>query len=127
MPEPMIKPTMSESPFKYVKVLSFSSDRPPSPPFVLVADVGAPIGAYPPVPVVELRGNMFAAKSNAEETEYDRFIRPLFAGFTSSKGSSSTSESRREEDMLGRDDISVGASSLTWLELAKDANSRESR
>lgn len=36
-------------------------------------------------------------------------------------------ERRREEDMLGREESSVGASSLSWLELASDASSRESR
>lgn len=83
------------------------------------------MGAYPPAPAVELSGNMLAAKSKADETEYDRCILP--AGLALSRGSSCSSDSLRDEDMLGRDDISDTPSSLPWLELASDASSSESR
>lgn len=127
MPEPMISPTMSDNPFRNVNVLCFSNEPPPSPPFGLAADVGAPIGAYPSPPVVELRGNRFGVKSNAEDTEYVRPCIPRPATFPVSKGSSCSSDSLREDEMLGLDEISDIASSLSWLELASDASSSESR
>jgi hypothetical protein len=67
---------------------------------------------------------MLAEKSKADDTEYDRFI--LLAGLALFKGSSRSSDSLRDDDMLGRDEISVAPSSLSWLELARDASSRES-
>jgi hypothetical protein len=45
IPEPIISPTISDNPFKYVKVLFFSNDPPPKPPLGLDLDVGAPMGA----------------------------------------------------------------------------------
>lgn len=71
MPDPIIKPTIRDRPLRYVRVLYFSKDPPPRPPLGLPAVVGAPMGAYP-APVVEERGKRFAAKSNVDETEYDR-------------------------------------------------------
>jgi hypothetical protein len=124
MPEPIISPTISDRPFKYVKVLCFSNDPPPKPPLGLALEVGAPMGAYPSAPAVELKGNILAEKSKADDTEYDRFI--LLAGLALFKGSSRSSDSLRDDDMLGRDEISVAPSSLSWLELARDASSRES-
>lgn len=113
MPEPMINPTISDNPLRYVSVLCFSSDPPPNPPFGRAAEVGAPMGAYPPPPAVELSGNKLAEKSNADDTEYDRPSRP--AGFALSKGSSCSRDSRRDDEMLGREDTSVTASSLAGL------------
>lgn len=62
MPDPMISPTISDSPLRYVSVLCFSSDPPPSPPVGRPADADAPMGAYP-APVVAERGKRLAVKS----------------------------------------------------------------
>lgn len=83
------------------------------------------MGAYPPAPAVELNGKRFAEKSNVDDTEYDLPSRE--AGLPSSRGSSSTNDSRRDDDILGRDDISEAAPSCITLELASDASSKESR
>ncbi|KUI71600.1 hypothetical protein VM1G_11757 [Cytospora mali] len=87
-------------------------------------DQGQPVK---PAPAVEERGNMLAVKSKAEDTENVRPWppgRPLAAGFPASKGSSCSSESFRDEDMLGRESVSAPSS---WSELASEASSRESR
>jgi hypothetical protein len=68
IPDPIIKPTISDRPFKYVNVLCFSNDTAPKPPAVPLADADAPRGAYPS-PAVDERGKRFDAKSNVEETE----------------------------------------------------------
>lgn len=113
MPEPMMRPMMSDRPLRYVSVLSFSSEPPPRPPPERrPADVGAPMGAYPPAPAVELSGNKLPAKSKADETEYERPSLPRAAGLPSSRGSSSsTMDSRRDDEMLGRDETSEAAPS----------------
>lgn len=111
-----------------MSVLCFSSDPPPNPPPARADEVGAPIGAYPAPSVVELSGNRFAEKSKLDETEYER--PSLDAGFPSSRGSSSsTRDSRREEEMLGLEETfpEPPAPSCDTLELARDASSSESR
>ena len=45
IPDPIINPTMSDNPFKYVNVLCFSSETPPNAVWSFDADMGAPIGA----------------------------------------------------------------------------------
>jgi hypothetical protein len=123
----MIRPTINDRPFRYVRVLYFSSDPPPSPPLALPVVVDAPIGAYP-ASAVEERGKRLAEKSNADETEYERpwrLDRALAAGFAESRGSSCSRDALREEDMLGRESVSAVFS--PGLELASDASSRESR
>lgn len=67
IPEPIINPTINDNPFKYVNVLCFSKEPTDCPDAV-----GAPIGAYPPVPVVDESGKRLAAKSKVDETEYVR-------------------------------------------------------
>ncbi|KAL8284909.1 hypothetical protein RB597_002133 [Gaeumannomyces tritici] len=88
--------------------------------------------AVEPEPVVEESGKRFAARSKPDETEKERswrFVRPYdeaaAAGLCESRGSSRSSEALRDEDMLGRESVSSAVSS--WLELASDASSRESR
>jgi hypothetical protein len=127
IPDPMIKPTISDNPFRYVNVLCFSSDPPPSPPPGCAAAVGAPMGAYAAT-VVDDKGKRFAAKSKPDETENDRpwkFGRPPAAGLSLSNGSSRSSEAFREDDILGLE--SVSPVDVPGLELARDASSRESR
>lgn len=82
------------------------------------------MGAYP-LPLVEDRGKRFCVKSNAEDTEYDRLPRSRLVGFRSSRGSSSSRDSLREEDMPDREE-EVDVRGPGELE-ARLANSRESR
>ena len=74
MPEPMIKPTTSESPFKKVKLLFLSKLcwAPDSKPWGVP---GVPSGAYPPAPEA-LRGKSALLKSKALETEKLRLSMP---------------------------------------------------
>ncbi len=124
MPEPMIKPTISDRPLRYVKVLCFSNDPPPRAPVGLLAEAEAPIGAYP-APVVDDSGKRFEVKSKLDVMEKELFARPLGAGLELSNGSSCSRESFRDEDMLGRESVSFVLA--PGLELARDASSSESR
>jgi hypothetical protein len=130
MPDPIINPTMSDKPFRYVSVLCFSSEPAPNPPLARVADVGAPSGAYPGA-AVEESGKRLCANSKVEDTEEK--VRAWFsgrpprneAGLALSSGSSRSREARRDDEMLGRESVSVVAS--PGLELAREASSSESR
>jgi hypothetical protein len=124
IPDPMISPTINDNPFRYVSVLCFSSDAPPSPPFGRVPEVGAPRGAYP-APVVDESGKRFDANSKVEVMEKDLSGRVRTAGLELSSGSSRSREARREDEMLGLESVSVVAP--PGLELASEANSSESR
>lgn len=119
-----MSPTMSDSPFKYVNVLCFSSDPPPKPPPGWPADADAPMGAYP-APVVDDKGKRFDVKSNPDPTEKERAGRTAAAGFELSNGSSCSRESFRDEEMLGRESVSLV--SAPGSELAREASSSESR
>lgn len=131
----MISPTISDSPFRYVSVLCFSSEPPPpAPPAALpAADDGAPSGAYPPAatPVVLDRGKRFEANSKVEDTEKERAWlsgreRVAAAGLAPSRGSSRSREARRDEERLGRESVS-SVVAAPGLELASEASSSESR
>ena len=76
---------------------------------------------------VEESGNRAGVKSNAEDIEYDLPRRPLRpAGFALSRGSSFSSERRRDEEMPDLDEVSDdGRSSCS--ESAREASSSESR
>lgn len=121
-----MSPTTRDRPLRYVSVLRFSSDAPPSPAVCAPVAV-APIGAYPPAPAVEVRGKRFAAKSKFEETEKLRGRMPRAAGFALSRGSSCSREALREEERLGREEGVWDAAEAGALELAREASSRESR
>ena len=124
MPEPMIAPTTSETPFRYVSDLCFSNETPLRSAGVVE---GRPRAVYPPV--VDERGNRFEAKSKAEETEYERwwvFGRPLAARLEEERGSSFESDNLRDEDMPeGEEGVDVCVE--VGVEEARDASSRESR
>ena len=79
---------------------------------------------------MEDRGKRFESKSKVEETEKDRLWGPGLppaAGFRSSRGSSSSRESFRDEDMPDREEVEeedvLGPGELD----ARLASSRESR
>lgn len=82
------------------------------------------------MPVVEDRGKRFEVKSKAEETENDRPWgpgRPFAAGFRSSRGSSCSRESFRDEDMPDLEEVEdVDVRRPGELD-AKLASSKESR
>jgi hypothetical protein len=82
--------------------------------------------------VVLERGKRLEAKSKVDETEKERAwvsgrLRgaAAAAGLWESRGSSRSREARREEDMLGREEMS--SASEPPPELASDASSSESR
>ena len=127
IPEPMIKPTTRDNPFRYVKVLFFS--RFCSEPRCRSSETadGFPSAVYPP-PAVDESGNRAGVKSKAEDIEYDLPPRRAsrVAGLASCKGSSFSSDILREDPMPERDEVSeLGSSS--WSESAREASSRESR
>lgn len=129
MPEPMIKLTIKDSPFRYVKDLCFSRFPLFKPPVCLSSDTddGAPRGAYPPC--VEESGKRAGVKSKADEMEYDRpgCIRlALFARLTLFKGSSSSSDIFRDELLPDLEEDSMLRLS-SGSEEAREASSRESR
>lgn len=114
MPLPMIKPTTSDSPLRYVKLLFLSKlCVTPSKCGVL----GVPREVYPG-PDVD-RGKRVELKSNALETEYDRSPRRGRLGVKES-----SNESFLEEGVPEAEDSKDSRPSLLD---ARDWSSRESR
>jgi hypothetical protein len=130
MPLPIISPTTSESPFRYVRVLFFSSELPLiDPDGSRAAFDGAPSAVYP-CAVLE-RGKRLGVKSKADETLYERLWRPgrpspRPAGFSSESGSSSSKDNLREEGAPESED-SMDVRCDGWEEEASEASSSESR
>lgn len=125
----MIKPTINESPFRYVRVLCFSSEPPPPRP-VEGSDgaIASPMRAYP-LGEVEDNGYRLDAKSNADDTEN---VLPCPVGLPSaatlceSRGSSASRESFLEEE-TPCDEVESVEFRPSGEEDASDASSRESR
>lgn len=65
MPDPIIIPTIRDSPFRNVNVLCLSRDSPPIAFCIALEVIGAPIAAYP-FEVAET-GKRFDVKSKAED------------------------------------------------------------
>jgi hypothetical protein len=129
MPLPITSPMTSDSPFRYVRLLFLSNEPPLS---ALVGSSagfdGAPNAVYP-CAVLD-RGKRFGAKSNAEDTLYERLCRGLLgswpAGFSSLNGSSSSKESLRDEGAPETEDSSE-VRREGCEEEAREASSSESR
>lgn len=68
IPDPIISPTINDSPFKYVKVLCFSNEPPPKAVAGFDGAIASPIRAYP-LPVVEDNGKRLDVNSNADDIE----------------------------------------------------------
>jgi hypothetical protein len=76
-------------------------------------------------PAVVESGKRLEAKSNADDTEYDRLWRGAAAGLFAERGSSSESETLREEDSPeGEDDCDLRE--VVGVEEAREASSSES-
>jgi hypothetical protein len=99
IPDPMINPTISDSPFKYVKVLCFSKDTPPSPVAGSDGAIASPIRAYP-LAEVDDSGKRLDVNSNADDMENVLLCPaglPSAAALCESKGSPASRESFLEE------------------------------
>lgn len=124
MPDPIISPTINDSPFKYVMVLCFSRDAPFRS---MRVEVGVPRAEYAPT-VVE-SGKRLEAKSNADDTEYDRpwvVRRGVSAGRFAEMGLSSERETLREEASPEREE-DCDLRDEVGEEEAREASSSESR
>ena len=128
IPEPIIKPTIRESPFKYVNVLCFSKDTPPSPVAGSDGAMASPIRAYP-LAVVDDNGKRLDVNSKADDTENALLCRvglPSAAALCESKGSSASRESFLEEE-TPCDELESVEARPSGEDEASDASSRESR
>lgn len=128
IPDPMIKPTINDSPFKYVNVLCFSNDTPPNPVAGSEGAIASPIRAYP-LAVVDDNGKRLDVNSKADDTENVLLCPaglPSAAALCVSKGSSASSESFREEE-TPCDELESVEARPSGEDEASDASSRESR
>lgn len=128
MPDPIINPTTSDNPpFHNVRLLCFS--RLPSPPPSPGAAPGAPIAVYPAADVD--RGNNAGAKSKAEDTEYERLLRPGLLCPRFGVRPPSVSKSSSEKEILrdeGTPDTEESRDERSLCcDEARDASSRLSR
>lgn len=125
----MMIPTTNDNPFRYVSVL-FRSNEPSAIPSCRPSAEGVPKGAYPPA--VCDSGKRALPKSKAEEMEYDRadLGRPesrFACECELDRGSSSSRESLREEEMPEGEDEAEDLPADSGEEDAREASSRESR